>query len=69
MVIEFDYFTLVNLRGFGDATLSLKMKLISPEITTWIETKQEQTILTSVHNCEVSFKHDILSVIFWKRVR
>ena len=47
MVIECDDFLLIKLRVSGDATLSLNMKLISPDITPWIETKYEQPILTN----------------------
>ena len=57
MVIEFYDLTIVNVCVLGVATLSLKMKLISPEITTWIETQHEQPILTDVHKIEKSILH------------
>ena len=57
LLIEFDNFTLIKLRAFGDATLGINMRLISPEIATWIVTKDEQPVLAHVHKFEKSVLH------------
>ena len=49
MAIEFDDFTLINLKVLRDATLSLNMKLISPEKN---KLNRDQTLTTYFDGCK-----------------
>ena len=66
MVIEIDDFTLIHWRVLADATLSMNFKLISPEMTKWIDTKHEQTILTHAHKFEKSVLHMSYNQLYYE---
>ena len=57
MLNELDDFILINLRVFGDATLSININLVSLKIMTWIKSKYKKPISANVHKSEKSVRH------------